>query len=313
LAKVALGGWLSRFSWSWFASITFRPLCAYRADCLADLDRGDFSVGVEPGEPSPVQALNRHCGRCARRKLGPGFSPTAAWRAVEHFVAGLKFNADWRDPKDAPRPVGAFAALEFAGPAQLVPHIHALVAGVGRVFRRTREEDCGARWGWARLRPFKPELGASFYVSKYVSKESAGRGDYRLLGDLASFRYAPRADGAREPLAPAGRFLPPLASQHGGGAGEGERRTSAQTPEAAEFLAAARAARRAQGLSLQVGEGWTSCGSPDAASPRPRPAPKTDLASEAGSARARVLALSPSERFESLRQGRIVRREEIFA
>lgn len=92
--------------------------------------------------------------------------------------------------KVAQQPIYAFLGVERGRTGGLL-HLHALVGNVGHL-----KPYCGAplppgRWGhgccmlhgWpcghARVLPYNPELGARFYVSKYISKKLA---DWELVG-----------------------------------------------------------------------------------------------------------------------------------
>lgn len=55
-----------------------------------------------------------------------------------------------------------------------VPHIHALVANTDPSVRRMDMVDWAwKRWGITRVLEYNAELGASFYLSKYVTKDMA--------------------------------------------------------------------------------------------------------------------------------------------
>jgi len=55
-----------------------------------------------------------------------------------------------------------------------VPHIHALVANTDPSVRRMDMVDWAwGRWGMARVVEYNPQLGARFYLCKYVTKDVA--------------------------------------------------------------------------------------------------------------------------------------------
>ena len=87
------------------------------------------------------------------------------------------------------RHVGAFIVYEmhkYRGDdprRRLIPHVHMLVANVHDVYRRWAWSVCFQRNGRTRIEPFKKDLGAAYYVTKYVTKEIFGRGDWDVWGD----------------------------------------------------------------------------------------------------------------------------------
>jgi hypothetical protein len=60
-------------------------------------------------------------------------------------------------------------------------HIHALIAGVGDVERRTAWRWWFDRYGVNRILPYAPERGGARYIAKYVVKEL---GDVRFSANL---------------------------------------------------------------------------------------------------------------------------------
>ena len=52
-----------------------------------------------------------------------------------------------------------------------VPHVHALVAGVGGLRRDEVWGECFRRWGISRILPYDRRRGAGWYLAKYVVKE----------------------------------------------------------------------------------------------------------------------------------------------
>lgn len=63
-----------------------------------------------------------------------------------------------------------FRAMEYQR-ERGVPHWHLLMGGMGD----TRRDECWKEWfgryGFARILPYDPGLGARFYLCKYVSKD----------------------------------------------------------------------------------------------------------------------------------------------
>lgn len=62
-----------------------------------------------------------------------------------------------------------------------VPHFHALVAGVSELRRDEAWQFWFENYGIARILPYDPQLGAGFYLCKYVTKEL---GDIRFSENL---------------------------------------------------------------------------------------------------------------------------------
>ena len=82
------------------------------------------------------------------------------------------------------RRVGAYIVVEYhryrAGPNYMVPHVHLLVTGVAGSQRTSVWERTFQRYGRARILPYDPKLGASYYVAKYVAKEAFSRGEWDI-------------------------------------------------------------------------------------------------------------------------------------
>jgi len=54
-----------------------------------------------------------------------------------------------------------------------VPHIHALVENVNGIRRMDMVDWCFKNYGIARILPYNPNLGAGYYLCKYLTKELA--------------------------------------------------------------------------------------------------------------------------------------------
>ena len=83
----------------------------------------------------------------------------------------------WVEFQNLARP--ALGALTWARMFEVtrdrgVPHIHALVANTDPTVRRMDLVDWAwKRWGIARVLEYNPNLGARFYLCKYVTKDVA--------------------------------------------------------------------------------------------------------------------------------------------
>jgi len=81
----------------------------------------------------------------------------------------------WREFIKLSQP--ALGAVEWVrcfevGKDRSVPHLHALVANVDPTVRRMSLVDWAwQRWGIARVLEYDPNLGAGFYLSKYLTKD----------------------------------------------------------------------------------------------------------------------------------------------
>lgn len=62
-----------------------------------------------------------------------------------------------------------------------VPHFHALINGVADLRRDEAWAWWFPRYGFARILPYNPQLGAGYYLCKYVTKEL---GDIRFSDTL---------------------------------------------------------------------------------------------------------------------------------
>ena len=65
--------------------------------------------------------------------------------------------------------------------ARGVPHLHGLMGGVGELRRDAAWAYWHERYGFARILPYDRNMGARFYVCKYVSKELT---DWRFSDNL---------------------------------------------------------------------------------------------------------------------------------
>ena len=52
-----------------------------------------------------------------------------------------------------------------------VPHFHGLIGGVGDLRRMDLVDWCWRKYGMTRILPYNRELGAGYYLCKYVTKE----------------------------------------------------------------------------------------------------------------------------------------------
>lgn len=104
-----------------------------------------------------------------------GYAPTSdgGIRAIEGWLRDLG--------KMAGAPIGFVIGEEF-GPLGNRFHCHLLVCGVSHLSRRFWWYEAYRRFGRARILPFDPKRGATFYVSKYVAKTL---GEIHLGGTLA--------------------------------------------------------------------------------------------------------------------------------
>lgn len=97
----------------------------------------------------------------------------------------------WRELAGLARP--ALGVLEWVRMFELsrqrgVPHIHALVGNCDRSVRRLDLVDWAwERWGMTRVLEYDPQLGARFYLCKYVSKELA---DVAFGGNLTKIPFS---------------------------------------------------------------------------------------------------------------------------
>jgi len=163
-ARRALSSFLKQFSWQVFATLTFQK----------------------------------------------SFSPSAARRAFVRWFYGLILPAYLLDPAAfdglPPKqrqvllqrrrkilrrhhPV-AFVALEWGKTDRGVPHLHALLSGVGGDdLACQRAEGLWQSYGRARVEPYDPRRGAAFYCSKYLFKDSDDVGEWWLEGSSSAWRW----------------------------------------------------------------------------------------------------------------------------
>jgi len=129
----ALGEWLNGFSWSHWATFTFRVGCP--SDCLRE---------------------HRH-------ERGWGLSGPSSSRAREHVHRFLD---------EMPRGPGYFYCIE-RGPWGGRCHGHALLKvrqGPMENSGRSIDEAWTHRYGRVQLRAYDAERGASYYCGKYITK-----------------------------------------------------------------------------------------------------------------------------------------------
>jgi len=102
------------------------------------------------------------------------FSKTPGKRAISHFDAYLR---DMAGLFRLDRFVG-FVSMEI-GPHRGREHLHALLEAHG-VAACTLEREWENRYGFARIRPYNPQMGGIKYVCKYVLKDACNAADWRL-------------------------------------------------------------------------------------------------------------------------------------
>jgi len=120
-------------------------------DWLSGLDKWDWYATLTFRDPTPQEMARGYT------KRGWGYAK-AAWS---------KFERSWPNPLGGQRWVRMFEIQKARG----VPHIHALVSGVGDL---RRDEAWGwwfEKYGMARILPYDRSLGAGYYLCKYVTKE----------------------------------------------------------------------------------------------------------------------------------------------
>lgn len=72
-----------------------------------------------------------------------------------------------------------YLALEYSRVANK-PHIHLLMANLQGVSRKKWWFAWYTSYGYARILPYRSEKGASYYISKYVVKDTLGYGMFEL-------------------------------------------------------------------------------------------------------------------------------------
>jgi hypothetical protein len=96
------------------------------------------------------------------------FWSKVGWKFAQNALNS--FNAGLIDLEHAQNPVWvAVMELQKRG----VPHWHALVANVGQHRRMAWVDWWYAHYGIARILPYQQELGARYYLGKYLTKEVA--------------------------------------------------------------------------------------------------------------------------------------------
>ncbi len=80
----------------------------------------------------------------------------------------------WNEFTDVVRP--AIGSLQYVRAFELqrwrgAPHIHALVAGMDNTQYKDVSSWYWRKYGFIRVLPYDADLGASYYIAKYVSKE----------------------------------------------------------------------------------------------------------------------------------------------
>ncbi len=120
-------------------------------DWVKDMANWDWYATLTFREPSPEEVARGYTQR------GWKYADTA-WNK---FLGAL------------PAPLGvehwfrAFEPSKWRG----VPHIHALISGTGELRRDEAWDWWFARYGFARILPYDRQLGAGYYLCKYVTKE----------------------------------------------------------------------------------------------------------------------------------------------
>lgn len=72
-----------------------------------------------------------------------------------------------------------FRGIEYQEMRDVV-HFHALMKGFGTLERMRVKHYWDKHYGIARVMPYDAQLGARFYVAKYILKENSRRGDWAL-------------------------------------------------------------------------------------------------------------------------------------
>lgn len=194
---LAIGDFLNGYPWAHYLTLTFRPPQHYkRATDPGLLAHGEpwgrFSKRIHSAAPVSQDYALRQWGAFRRTMARAAAVPLFWFYGVEH---GEQFGR---------------------------LHLHALTGNTERLPVATIREYW--RSGWSHVKPYDPRKGASYYITKYVTKELAewdisgdvdnaqqmaryrapGRNDVQRLGALAQarFRAAERArlerDGPRD-------------------------------------------------------------------------------------------------------------------
>lgn len=159
--REAWGTWLQGLAkWDWFATFTFSELVSPAAAHYW------FSRYLNRAE----DALNGWCFESPKRSNGWGYVE------IQRHLPRTK--------------ILAFRGDEY-GPRQGRLHMHALIANVEGLRRYCDQKLAPGKWGkaccfvhawpcgYARILPYDPQLGARYYVTKYVVKAF---GDWQLYG-----------------------------------------------------------------------------------------------------------------------------------
>lgn len=154
----AFGEWLDNMaSWDWYATLTFRD------------------------PQSPI--ITRHTldgilcpGRSYQVEKFPGWS-RAGWKYARNALNNL--NSSLINFPDGSNPTWvACMELQQRG----VPHWHGLFANMGDTRRMDWVDWWYEHYGIARILPYERQLGARYYLGKYLSKQVA---DIRVSPALA--------------------------------------------------------------------------------------------------------------------------------
>ena len=145
----AFGEWIDTMApWEWYATMTFRdPVPQY--------------------ETYTEQSGLLYTGRSYQMEKYPNWTKTgwkSAHKALESFNNALVMEMEYQNPVSV-----AVMELQERG----VPHWHMLVANVGSQRRMTWVDWLYEHYGIGRILPYQAELGARYYLGKYLSKEQA--------------------------------------------------------------------------------------------------------------------------------------------
>lgn len=92
--------------------------------------------------------------------------PLKSYSAINHFKAFIR-GIQRKEKVD----IGYYVGMEFSFTG--IPHFHALMGGLDNVYRSTWWGWWYTRYGACRIEPYDTRLGASHYVTKYVTKRLA--------------------------------------------------------------------------------------------------------------------------------------------